>query len=72
MFYNLNAEMARMGITGTYLAKKLGMTATTLSLKLNGKSELSLKQAVQIKSILGVDIPLEVLFAKPDDEKKAV
>lgn len=72
MFCNLNAEMARKGITSAYLAGKLGMTPTTLSLKLNGRSELSLKQAVQIKSILGVDIPLEVLFAKAENEKKAV
>lgn len=63
MFRNLNAEMARNGITGEYLAGKLGITQTTLSLKLNGKSELSLKQAAEIKSILGVDLPLEVLFA---------
>lgn len=72
MFRNLNAEMARNGITGEYLARKLGITQTTLSLKLNGKSELSLKQAAEIKSILGVDLPLEVLFAKTDKEKKAV
>lgn len=69
MFRNLNAEMARKGITSTYLARMLGMTPTTLSLKLNGKSELSLKQAVQIKAILGVDIPLEVLFAGMETEK---
>lgn len=69
MFRNLNAEMARKGITNAYLAKALGMTPTTLSLKLNGKSELSLKQAVQIKTILGVDIPLETLFAKMEIEK---
>lgn len=64
MYRNLNAEMARKGITATSLARKLGMTLGTLSLKLKGKSELSLKQAVQIKAILEVDMPLEVLFAK--------
>ena len=63
MFRNLNAEMARRGITSAYLAKELGLTPTTLSLKLNGKSDLSLKQAVRIKAILDVDIPLETLFA---------
>lgn len=62
MFCNLNAEMRRKGITGARLAQLLGMTPTTLSLKLNGKSELSLRQAAQIKEILEVDIPLEVLF----------
>jgi transcriptional regulator with XRE-family HTH domain len=66
MFCNLNAEMARKKITITYLAEQLDITPTTLSLKLNGKSELSLKQAFQIKRILNVDIPLEVLFAHDD------
>ena len=71
MFCNLNAEMCRKGITGARLAQLLGMTPTTLSLKLNGKSELSLRQAAQIKEILEVDIPLEVLFYR-DNEQKAV
>lgn len=71
MFCNLNAEMRRKGITGARLAQLLGMTPTTLSLKLNGKSELSLRQAAQIKEILEVDIPLEVLFDR-DNEQKAV
>lgn len=70
MFCNLNAEMRRKGITGARLAQLLGMTPTTLSLKLNGKSELSLRQAAQIKEILEVDIPLEVLFYR-DNEQKA-
>ena len=73
MVSKLNAEMARKGITSAYLAKELGLTPTTLSLKLNGKSEISLKQAVRIKAILGVDIPLETLFSGAEAEKvKAV
>ncbi len=71
MFCNLNAEMRRKGITGARLAQLLGMTPTTLSLNLNGKSELSLRQAAQIKEILVVDFPLEVLFYR-DNEQKAV
>ena len=67
MFRNLDAEMARKGVTAAYLAGKLNMTPTTLSLKLHGRSELSLKQAVQIKDILSVDIPLEILFERSDD-----
>lgn len=67
MFCNLNAEMRRKGITGARLAQLLGMTPTTLSLKLNGKSELSLRQAAQIKEILEVDIPLEVLFYRDNE-----
>lgn len=35
-----------------------------LSQKLNGKSELTLRQAADIKRILQVDLPLEVLFER--------
>lgn len=38
MYKNLEAEMARSGFTRFRLAKELGITPTTLSLKLNGKS----------------------------------
>lgn len=43
MFPNLEAEMARKKITQAKLAERLGITPTTLSFKLNGKSSLSLK-----------------------------
>lgn len=49
MYRNLEAEMARAGITQGQLAKELGITPTTLSLKLNGKSNLSLRECVKIK-----------------------
>lgn len=46
------------------MASKLGCTRSTLSLKLNGKASITLKEAVQIKKILDVDIPLEELFVE--------
>lgn len=49
MFPNLEAEMARKKITQAKLAERLGITPTTLSFKLNGKSSLSLKECVEIK-----------------------
>lgn len=63
MFRNLEAELARCNLTKRELASKLGCTPSTLSLKLNGKAPLSLKEAAKIKSIIGVDMPLEELFA---------
>lgn len=62
MYRNLEAEMARAHITQAELASKLGITATTLSLKLNGKSKLSLKECVQIKRILGTNETVDFLF----------
>ena len=42
MYHNLDAEMARAKITRNMLAKQIGRTPTTLSLKLNGKAPLTL------------------------------
>ena len=63
MYKNLKAEMARAGITQQEMARRLGMTPATLSLKLNGKAKFSLSDANLIKTALGVDIPLDELFA---------
>lgn len=62
MYPNLEAEMARKKITRNMLAKKLGITPTTLGKKLNGESILSLPESIAIKNILEVDIKVEVLF----------
>ena len=62
MYRNVKAEMARRGITLGMLADQLKFTLATVSNKLNGKQPLTFNEAKQIKSILGVDIPLEELF----------
>ncbi|RKJ37886.1 XRE family transcriptional regulator [bacterium 1XD42-1] len=63
MYRNLEAELVRAGLSKQELAKKIGCTPSTLSMKLNGKSPLSLAEASKIKQIVGVDISLEELFA---------
>lgn len=68
MYPNLEAEMARTKMTRGALALKLGITATTLSLKLNGKSPLSLDESKSIKEIIGTDAPLDYLFATAEQE----
>lgn len=62
MFPNLEAEMAREKITQAKLAEILGITPTTLSFKLNGKSTLSLKECVEIKKKAFPDKSLDYLF----------
>ena len=62
MYRNLKAELARKDVTYDDLAEIIGKTVTTVSLKLTGKQELTLREAKAIKTFLGVDIPLEVLF----------
>lgn len=67
VFPNLEAEMARSKITQAKLAEILGITPTTLSFKLNGKSTLSLKECVQIKKNAFPDKSLDYLF-QTDEE----
>ena len=62
MFPNLEAEMARKKITQAKLAERLGITPTTLSFKLNGKSSLSLKECVEIKKNFFATKTLDYLF----------
>lgn len=64
MYRNLEAELARKQISRKELAEKLGITATTLSFKLNGKSELSLAECVEIKRLLDTKEPIDYLFAQ--------
>ena len=64
MYANLEAELARRNIKKGDLAKALKCTPATMSLKLNGKSDITLKEASQIKAYIGVDLPIEVLFEK--------
>ena len=70
MFPNLEAEMARSKINQLQMAEMLGVTPTTLSFKLNGKSSLSLKECVLIKQLMFPDKTLDYLFAT--DERKEV
>lgn len=64
MYPNFNAERARKGITLEAIADALGMTVPTVSLKLSGKSPITFAEAIKLKRIVGVDIPLEILFSE--------
>ena len=65
---NLEAELKRKNIKRKDLAEKLNLTIGTVSLKLNGKAPITLAEAKEIKSVLSVDIPLEILFHQSDIE----
>lgn len=66
MYSNLKAEMARLQITQKELAEFLEIDETTLSAKLSGKSDFTFAQCLAVKKFLGVNIPLEILFAKSE------
>lgn len=68
VFPNLEAEMARSKITQMNLAKIINVTPTTMSMKLNGKSTLSLRECVEIKNKAFPDKTLDYLFEVEEKE----
>lgn len=70
MYPNLDVEMAKLRITRQKLAKLIGITPTTLSLKLNGKSKISLAECIEIKKALGSEQSIEELFFIETDRRQ--
>lgn len=64
MYPNLEAELSRKNIKRADLAKLLDCSISTISEKLQEKSDFSLQTAFKIRKVLGVDLPLEYLFAR--------
>lgn len=62
MYKNVRVAMVMKNMTMIDLSNATGIRYQTLSEKLRGNSELSLKEAVAIKNALGASMPLEVLF----------
>lgn len=64
MYPNLNAERARKNITLEKLADALDVTVATVSLKLSGKTPVTLAEAKKIKETIGTSLSLEILFSE--------
>ena len=64
MYSNVKAELARRDLTIVDLSRMTGIRYQTLADKINGKFPLTLDEAKKIKNSLGVEIPLEELFAR--------
>ena len=62
----LKAELTKAGISNQDVAKKLDVTEATASLKTNGKTIVTLKEAYLYQELIeektGIHIPLETLF----------
>ena len=69
MYPNLYAEMARRDITQNLLSKKINKTPTTVSMKLNGKADLTLSECMEIKNAVDPDLSLEFLFERKEEIK---
>ena len=63
MYENLRAEIARKGMTIVELSNVTGIRYQTLSEKLRGNSQFTVKEAKAIKAALAVDMPIDELFA---------
>ena len=64
MYLNVKAELARQNLSVVDLSNKTGIRYQTLVEKLNGKYPMTLDEAKNIKTALGVDLSMEELFAK--------
>lgn len=73
MYPNVEAERTRAGLTLEPIAKAWGVTISTASLKLTGKSPISFNEAKVLKKLIveekqkkgisvNIDMSLEVLF----------
>ena len=64
MYRNLNAEIARNGLTKMDLAKYLGVRSATVYDKMKGKYSFTLDEAFRIKKKFFPDLELEYLFER--------
>lgn len=64
MYSTLKAEMARKSVTIKNLADHLEKRVATISNKINGKSDFTVPEAVEIKRFLDVSMPIDELFKK--------
>ena len=62
-FGKLKGKMAEVGITQNALAKSLGMSRSSLSLKMNGKREFTLAELRIIVEVLNIDDTRSYFFA---------
>lgn len=63
MYRNLEAELARNGITRKEIAKIIGCSTSTVSQKMSGKSSFTMPEARALQKVLGIDKPIDYLFA---------
>ena len=67
MYKNLEAELARNGISKNSLAKTLNLSQKGLYSKLSGETDFTLTEVMKIKSLFK-GLTLEYLFTVSKDE----
>lgn len=66
IYPNVELELTRNNMLRKELGAKVGMKPTLISFKLNGKSEITFGEAINIKEALNSEMPLETLFKKSE------
>lgn len=66
VYPNIEKERALEGYSCVELAKLMGIGYQVLSLKLYGKTEFSLNQALKLKEVLKSELSIEELFKRSD------
>lgn len=68
LFPNLLAELARLNISKTWLARKTGISVTSIYSKFNGGTDWTLEDMDAIKNVLeeecGQELSLDYLFRR--------
>lgn len=64
MYPNLSAELVRHRKTQNDIANLLGISVSTMSYKMTGKSNFTLDEAMKIHEFLNADITLTELFKR--------
>lgn len=59
----IKSKMTELGYTQQKLADDMGMSVQTLNAKLNGRSGLSLDEAISMIKILRLEDPMSIFFS---------
>lgn len=70
MYPNLELEMFKQKVTVRDLAKRIGISESSMHNKLKGRNEFLLSEIEKILDIFP-DVPWRVLFARADEQGKA-
>ena len=60
--YKLKSYMALHGQTIVALAKSVGLSSKTMSEKINGRSDFTVREAKMVTELLKIENPLEIFF----------
>ena len=62
MYYILERELKKKGLTRKNISDKLGMSISTVSCKLNDHSEFTIKECKEIRELLNFNGTIDELF----------